>query len=87
MDPASLISDCGFTNVIFIRPRCILASVQHYTFTVKHSQDIKVALAVRDCGMCGENKASRIKEKAPEPADHRPSGRMDREPTLSILCG
>lgn len=53
--------------MIIIRPRCILACVTHKTFNMSYLQDVKVTVAVRDCGMCGENKAPHPTEKAPEP--------------------
>lgn len=89
----SIITDCAYTKMIIIRPRCILASVTHKTFNMSYLQDVKVTVAVSDCGMCGENKAPRTTEKAPEPwkpkglhqpADCWHSGRMDR---VGPLCG
>lgn len=69
----SIITDCTFTKMIITRPCCIVASVTHKPFTMSHLQDIKVTVAVRDCGMCGENKAPRTTEKAPELKTKRPS--------------
>lgn len=41
----------SFTKMIIIRPRFTLASVTHNTFIMFLLQDIKVTVAVRDCGM------------------------------------
>lgn len=52
---------------------------------MSHLQDINVTVAESDCGMCGENKAPRTKEKAPETADRRYTVRMDRAGPLCAL--